>query len=254
MNREQEAARYIQERLKLEQIASDNLKRLLKSAASEIVKISSEYNISPSRFRFSANRKLKKRVDAVIEQLIEAIISDARTLVLNGENDDERKNAILAWFLSVYYGMTFVQRVKKNVSSFLVEVEGAVAASKHFGYSVEKTSSLIGLYLAAPFTSPLLSEVAGGNYRTEASLGFRGGSGTYASSFKNLDRVITDQVARTVQRKYYELDHGTTTHWQVVRGSSYPCSLCDSCCGIVTGTANLPPFHPRCCCIAIPLD
>ncbi len=244
MTKEQEAARYIQERLKLEALASDNLSKLLKSAALQIARISTEYSITPSNFRFSANTQLKKRVDAVIEALIDAIIADARTIVLNGETDDERKSTILTWFTSAFLGKTFRQRVSKHIRLFEAEMEDVIAASKKLGYSASKTAALVGTYLSSPYNSPLLS----------SSSAKPSGKGIYASAYKNLNRAVTDQVARTVQRKYYEFEHAGTTIWQVIRGSSYPCSLCDSSCGIVTNVTALPPFHPRCCCIAIPLD
>lgn len=244
MTKEQEAAKYIQERLKLENLASDNLVKLLKSAALKIAQISAEYSIAPSNFKFSANAQLKKRIDAVIEELVEAIIADARTIVLNGEEDDERKSAILAWFTSAFLGKTFRQRVSKHIRLFAAEMEESIATAKKLGYSAPKTASLVGAYISAPYNSPLLS----------GSSAKHSGTGTYASAYKNLDRAVTDQVARTVQRKFYEFDHAGTTIWQVIRGSSYPCSLCDSSCGIVTNITALPPFHPHCCCIAIPLD
>lgn len=240
--------------MELEEISSDNLKSLLKEYAQKIVAISDEYNISPLKFTFSANEELEKRVNAILDELIEAIIDDVKDIVTNGENDDERVATILVWFYAVFLGMTFRQRIQRHIRSFATEVEGAIAASKSLGYSVKKTSALINTYLSAPYTSPLLSELKTKNYRTNDSQRIHRGSGVYASAFKNLDRVVTDQVARTVQRKFYEFEHAGTTHWQVIRGSSYPCSLCDSCCGVVTDTASLPPFHPRCCCIAIPMD
>lgn len=235
-------------------MSSDNLRGLLKEAIQKLVSISYEYRISPLKFNFSANDELKKRIDAVLSELVDSIIDDVKDIVTNGEDDNERISVILAWFSSIFLGMTFRQRIQKHVRSFATEVEGAIAASKTLGYSVRKTSALINTYLSAPSTSPLFKELSNRNYSTKAIAEIHRGSGTYASSYKNLNRVVTDQVARVVQRKYYQFEHGSTTHWMVIRGSSYPCSLCDSCCGVVTNIANLPPFHPRCCCIAIPMD
>lgn len=254
MTKEQEAARFIQERLKLEGVSSDNLKELLKEAIRKLVSISYEYRISPLKFNFAANDELKKRIDAVLGELVDSIIDDVRDIVANGEDDNERVSVILSWFSAIFLGMTFRQRIQKHIRSFATEVEGAIAASKTLGYSAKKASSLINAYLPTISTSPLFKELSNKNYSTKAIAEIHRGSGTYASSYKNLDRVVTDQVARVVQRKYYQFEYGNTTHWRVIRGSSYPCSLCDSCCGIVTNVANLPPFHPRCCCIAIPMD
>lgn len=235
-------------------MSSDNLRGFLKEAIQKLVSISYEYRIPPLKFNFSANDELKKRIDAVLSELVDSIIDDVKDIVTNGEDDNERISVILAWFSSIFLGMTFRQRIQKHIRSFTTEVEGAIAASKTLGYSAKKTSALINTYLSTPSTSPLFKELSNRNYNTKAITEIHRGSGTYASSYKNLNRVVTDQVARVVQRKYYQFEHGSTTHWMVVRGSSYPCSLCDSCCGVVTNIANLPPFHPRCCCIAIPMD
>ena len=42
--------------------------------------------------------------------------------------------------------------------------------------------------------------------------------------------------------------------WYTIRGSNYPCEYCDSQVGIIHPKSEMfYGYHPRCCCIMIPV-
>ena len=81
------------------------------------------------------------------------------------------------------------------------------------------------------------------------------GVGKYATSYNNLNRLVTDTIARSRQKLFINRENKNGANaWYVQRGSSYPCSLCDSNVGIHYNSFDLPPYHPNCVCMAIPLN
>ena len=82
------------------------------------------------------------------------------------------------------------------------------------------------------------------------------GSGSVTSAVGSLERLGTSTIADSLRMAQW-LSWGSDENvigYQVYRGSSYPCSLCDSMTGFhVKGFEELPPYHSRCCCFAVPV-
>jgi hypothetical protein len=74
-----------------------------------------------------------------------------------------------------------------------------------------------------------------------------------ASAARGLAELSSFIVAKVWMQ--YLISEKNTYGFYVRRGSSYPCSMCDDAVGLHSAddTANLPPLHKHCCCIAIPL-
>ena len=248
---ESEAREFVLQRVSLQTAAISVMDKLLKKAIKQILDIARKYRIPPSRFSFSSDRRMKREVDAVIEQLLEDILSDIEDRVTYGVSDEDR-NTILAWLLAAFKGKTISQRLSEYLNDLLSDILPQVAASSAGRKSTTVDSITIFNSLTHPETSSLYREAVQNGYPgTERR---RSRVGVYIYAYNSLKRAVEDQVARTRQQVFYEIEHKGTTHWLVMRGSRYPCSLCDSMCGITTKMENLPPFHPNCCCIAVPLD
>lgn len=63
---------------------------------------------------------------------------------------------------------------------------------------------------------------------------------------------MTSYLVSAVWMQFLYATAGTHTFY-VMRGSSYPCGICQEQVGLHTGEETLPPYHKRCCCIAIPI-
>lgn len=63
---------------------------------------------------------------------------------------------------------------------------------------------------------------------------------------------MTSYLSSLVWMQFLYRTAGTETFY-VMRGSSYPCNICQEQVGLHTDTESLPPYHKRCCCIAIPV-
>lgn len=248
---EDEARKFVLQRVLYQQNVLSYMDTLVKRAIKDILDISRRYRIPPSRFSFSADRNLKKEVDAVIDKLLDDILGEIKYMVTKDEEDDDRRT-ILLWLLAAFKGKTISQRLAEYLKDLLDDILPQVAASMAGNKSSAIDSVVIFNSLTNPESSRLYQQAVKNGY--PGTKRKRSPVGVYIYAFNNLKRAVSDQVARTMQQTYYDIKYKETTHWLVMRGSRYPCSLCDSMCGITTKHENLPPFHPNCCCYAVPLD
>lgn len=248
---EEEARKFVLQRVSYQTSAVSMMGMLVKKAIKQIIDISRRYRIPPSRFSFSADKNLERDVDAVIDKLLEDIISEIEYVVTRDE-DDDNNGMILLWLFAAFKGKTIMQRLSLYLRDLLDDILPQVAASM----AGKKSSAIDSVTIFNSLTNPESSKL----YQQAVKNGYPGTErrrspvGLYIYAYNNLKRAVSDQVARTRQQIFYDIEHKGTTHWLVMRGSRYPCSLCDSMCGITTKHENLPPFHPNCCCFAVPLD
>lgn len=249
------ALAYLDERLGLQRSATNALQKRLKAAALEIALISQKYQIAPSRFKFSSNRNLKKEVDAVISRLVDDLYDDICMLIVNGESDDEINELLGQWIVSERYGKTLRQRVSQYAKRFEFEIEPAIAAALLMGKSAREVANVVAAALKAPYTSYLMRTAKEEGLSPIRSQGVTYGNGRYASVFNNLNRVAIDAIGVARSQAFFHEEktlYGTNA-WFVRRGSSYPCSICDIQVGVHNHEFDLPPYHPNCVCLAIPL-
>lgn len=81
------------------------------------------------------------------------------------------------------------------------------------------------------------------------------GVGHYQSSLKSLHRLNTIAIGATSKSIDSQiLKKIGASGYNVYRGSSYPCAVCDFNVGFHPISADdLPPYHPNCCCFAVPV-
>lgn len=243
---------YIKLRLSLQRYASSKIEDLLYVAALKIADVSQRYKALPSKFAFSNNRDLNAEVNRIIEELAEEIYGLTENTCISNV-DDKDKKFILPYIRNEYKGSTTEKRIKKYAEQFKSEIEAPIAASIALGLANKDFANKTKAALKAPYTSDLMKYAKREKFSSYTEKLF--GSGTYKSTYANINRVVVDQVARARQQLFEkeEKEKYGTNAWFVKRGSSYPCSLCDMQTGIHTSDFELPPFHPNCVCIAIPI-
>ena len=241
---------FIEERLMLQRGISSKVKELMYLAALSIAKIAAKYNISPQSFKFTLNSTLNKEVDKVISQLVEKIVDATCTIATYGINEKE-KNRTLLYVKQNTYGSNIEQRVRANAKQYKTEVEIALAASLFLGKKPQETANIIKSNITALHGSVLFATARKENIRAISDYDTPVKTCFYKSSYNNIDRAVTDIIARSRQQLFYEREKAAM--WYVMRGSSYPCDLCDSQVGLHSSASDLPPYHPHCVCMAIPI-
>lgn len=159
-------------------------------------------------------------------------------------------------------GKTLKERIGVYCGRLRSEAEMWIAAGLLAGVALKDLSREVDAYLGNPYTSPLFLSARGMSGRSGfGSVRLRRGAphfgkGSITSSYGSLERLSAATVADMMRMAEW-LVWGSDERcigYQVYRGSSYPCSLCGSMVGFhAKEFAELPPYHSRCCCFAVPV-
>lgn len=160
------------------------------------------------------------------------------------------------------HGKTLKERVAIYVNRLKSEAEMWIAAGLVGGMSLKKLEKEVREWVEKPYSSRLfLAASAAGGHTTAGSVRLRRGvphfgAGQLRGAVASLARlggwVVADMV-RMAEFLAWGSD-SRVTGYRVYRGSSYPCSLCDMMTGFhPKGFEELPPYHARCCCFAVPV-
>lgn len=246
----QQAKDFIKLRLRAEISMQDHLEELLVQAAKELVDISFKYDIPPSMFRFSANEDLKNEVNGVLRKLRELIYDYTETLSVYDRKED--RNAIVAFINREDHGKTLSERISIYCNRFQYEVEAAIAAGLIAGIGKDKIKDSVKSYLNAPYANPYFKRAAdnGGASATRIKTGgISYGVGKSNSAYNSLN-TLTRFAIGSAWMWFWGLEHQNkgATGFYSYRGSSYPCSYCDSMVGYHPISEYQNQWHIRCCC------
>lgn len=251
----EEAKEYLRQRLDAELSMCTNLQDVLTETAKQIIDVSYRYNIHSNLFRFSANRRLQEEVDAIVLSLFETIEDYACTLAVAMHR--ENKGAIVAYITRESYGKTFNQRAREYSDRFSKEVEAAVVAGLSLNIAKDKLLSSIKQSVKASLLNEYIRKALSEGNPIISRLGIQESYGVVrtVSSWTALTD-LTEYAVAEGWMKHLELhskDNGVDGFF-VMRGSSYPCSICDDQVGFHTEWLELPPYHGHCKCFAIPVS
>lgn len=251
----EEAKEYLRQRLDAELSMRTNLQIVMIEAAKQIIDISYRYKISPELFRFVANRQLQEEVDAIILSLLEIIEDYTYTLAVATHEDN--KDAIITYITRESYGKTFTQRAREYVDRFSKEVETAIAAGLLLNLSKDKLLSSIRQSVKTPLLNEHIQRAISKGYSIISRIGVQEsfGVGRTVSSWTALSD-LTEYAVAEGWMKHWELQAKASgaIGFFVMRGSSYPCNICDDEVGFHVEWDKLPPYHGHCKCFAVPVS
>ena len=246
----EQAKTYIRRRLEAEGSMSFNLEKYMKEAARRIADIAWRYRVPPSLFRFSADRNLEAEVDEVIRWL-KAKIEEAAFILATAYGDEEDKD-IIAHICAENHGKTFVQRADIYCRRFKYELEGVLAAGLLLGAAKDKVVQSVNAYLRMPYANPMFREAA--KMDTSATRLLAGGAsygpGRAVAMFNALDNLTGHAVSGGWMKHWADMHEGASGFYSY-RGSSYPCTTCDTMVGRHPLSDYRGGWHLRCKCIFV---
>lgn len=253
---ERDAKNFVISRIYAENELDLEIRRLIRDAVKEITTISLRYNISPREFRFSANERLERNVDEVIRRLREAILDlTLKYAVLEGEDAEEAEDHLLA----PVNGKTFRQRVAIYCDRMKYEIEAGIASALIVGRRKNsEISTRVYKFIRTPYANPDIKEAIKRGGASAARLvtgGVSYGIGRSNVMYNALSVLYRHSVAETRMWQFYRRKRREGAYaFAVKRGSLYPCAMCDQETTYLHIEGDpLPPFHPHCVCIAIPV-
>jgi hypothetical protein len=149
-----------------------------------------------------------------------------------------------------------MDRLDNHTDTYRKEIEGLVAAGLLIGASKAKMKASYEAICAHTIPQSDIQGCCQTKSRKAEVLVSKGlhlGVGISNSAFNSINTLGRYTIGDAWMYDWYD-DWNTkgAIGYEVRRGSSYPCSICDSNVGFHTD-GNLPPYHPRCVCIAIPV-
>lgn len=237
---------------------------LLEDAAEKITLICYRYGIDPKNFQLSAayNEEIFKEVAAVMDELEEEILDLTADYSTRCTKDKDKKQALFLWMLTLGKGgKAYKATIEDRLRSFMKDLEAMIAVAKLTKLDATKAVTRIKGYLHTVYQMPGMQQ-AFKDASTFKAVNIRnrgvkkGNRGSSNSEANNIGRMVKTTVQMTWMRYHHQLaeENGAVGFW-VGRGSTYPCSLCDSMVGFhqIGDTQAYPPFHASCCCWAVPV-
>lgn len=249
----EEAKAFIRKRVEAEISMQNHLDEALLWAAKEIIDISYKYKIKASLFRFSANPELNREVSEVIAKLRQKLYKYTETLSVSVE--EESKKVIIPFINQESYGKTLKERIDIYTNRYKYEIEAFVAAGLLFKKSAARLLEAIRGDLAAPYNNELFkkSVLSGGLIATRIKTnGVSYGQGHAVSSRNMLNNLARNIIASAWMYMYGRAakKKGAIGFYSF-RGSSYPCSYCDSMVGFHPIEEYRGYWHPNCRCFFV---
>lgn len=218
------------------------------------------YNVQISRDMFSfKHKKIINKIKSLTE-LIENEIYNLcleRSLYKLEETEDE--DDIIAYLTKERKGGSLSDSIKAHVSTLNNEIEAYIESSLYFDITISDSLKTLKNNLKTAYNTPLIKraykEIEKPNSSIIKSKGFTVKKGEYKSSNANLKRLVGFMVIDALTyRQVNHFDFIGAIGYEVHRGSSYPCELCDSYLGFhpLDDVDSLPPRHGNCYCFITP--
>lgn len=270
-----EAKKFIRARISAANALGNLVDNILVEAAGEIAEICLKYNIPAKSFTIRANINMCKEVFLVLDRIEGEILDLMESYSLMAAKDDERRNALFLYMAALGKNkMNLQDMLDGYLFRYLYDLEALIAANKlqmedNKALSIASVIAKIKAVQHSVYTSPEVKtamSVKNINAMQAAYIRTRGvhkddtGLSTVGVSNSNTNNVVNmaKNTLSMVWMKNLELDFSEDKRmvgYYVMRGSSYPCTLCDSEVGFhpMKDIGHLPQYHAHCACIAIPI-
>ena len=196
-------------------------------------------------------------IELLISDLVAELMADVELLAVD---EHDRHDEVVAYMLSERHGDTLEGRVRKRVGTFYNEVFAVYLAGQVLGKGRDELLASVKKHLKDPWQSELLQEAREKQERGEVTAGYpfkepHYGKGNPVSSLVAIDRMLCYAVADAWEWwNFRDQSEKGARGYFVVRGSSYPCEVCDSYTGtffFITDELSRPQYHLNCCCLVV---
>lgn len=244
MNEIKRSVEYSIERGKALRNCESHIANVLWKAAQQIVSKSSKYRkagkLVNERALLSDAMKITEKTEEDIEKYISAY-SKTSCKILGIEDKD-----IDTFLKSEIFGKTASQRNATYLANFAEDIVRMIKAGTMMRYSDSQLLSAIRTGYKDPYKASVITKAR----KKDVNIATPSyGKGIYRNAYSNIIRNARQVVSISwgmAEQKYGE--ENNAIGFEVYRGSSYPCDLCDSMVGFHEIGEQFPPFHPHCVC------
>lgn len=259
------AKRFVLRREEYARLLQSRIDEILSEAAEKVVKICYRYDIDPKNIYFSSafNEKMMDEISDVMNEADDEIIDLIFEYSTRVTNDKDRISALLLWMATLGRGN---RNLQDTLDGYLYKTmkdwEAAIAALRFANVSLADAVTKIKTHLHTIYTMPEVlaafrksSEFTATYIRNKGvQQGGVGLSNNGSTNVTNMARITLQMVWMRSQAMDFN-ENGAAGYYQL-RGSNYPCSVCDDETGFYTNIEDLyskPYPHPHCMCYRIPI-
>lgn len=262
------AKQFILRREDYARLLGDKIDGLLEDAAVQIVTICYRHNVDPKEFTITSryNQQMMDEISAVMDELEVEILDyiyEYSTASVPDSYKSWSKEALAAWIATLGRGN---RNLQDTLDGYLYKTmkdwEAAIAALRYAEVKMADAITKIKTYLHTIYTMPEVTAAfkKAGEFNATyiqsrgVMAGAVGLSNNGSTNVTNMAR-ITLQMA-WMREQGIEFDESGAAGYYQLRGSSYPCDICDSEVGFHEGLEEIEtkPFpHPHCCCYRVPI-
>lgn len=237
----------------------------LANAIQEIVSICYKYNVKPEEFVISSeyNEQMMNEISTVMDDLESEILDYILEYSTRVTTDKEHTNALAAWIALLGRGN---KNLQDTLDGYLYKTmkdwEAAIAALRYANVQMADAVTKLKSHLHSIYTMPeIISAFKHANDFKATYIRSRGVMQGGVGLSNNGSTNVTNMARTTLQMAWMRQqgidfsENGAVGYYQL-RGSSYPCDICDNEVGFHVGIEeifNKPLPHPHCCCYRIPI-
>lgn len=237
----------------------------LEEAAEQIVTICYKYNINPKEFEISSryNENMMDEISDVMDSVEAEVLDLIYELSTAVTDDKDSKKMLAAWIATLgRNNNNFQDTLDGYLYKTMKDWGSAIAALRYANIpladAIIKVRSNLHTIYTMPEVIAAMKEADDFNATYIRSRGVVHGnvglSNNGATNVTNMAR-ITLQMS-WMRQQGIEFDESGAAGYYQLRGSSYPCSVCDDEVGFHPNIEEIytkPLPHPHCCCYRVPI-
>jgi hypothetical protein len=258
------AKQFVLRRNEYARLLEERIDEVLKEAEEHIITICYKYDVEPTEFEISSryNEQMMNEISEAMDAAEEEILSLIEEYSTRVTTDKDRISKLLAWMLLLgRKNRNLQQTLDTYLYKFMKDIEVAVAALKYASIPLAQAITKAKTHLHTIYVMPEVqqafkqAESFTATYIRSRGVvkGNVGLSNNGSTNVTNMAKTTLQMVWMRSQVMDYK-EQGAIGLY-VLRGSSYPCALCDDNCGFhpIEESYGVLPVHPSCCCYAIPV-
>lgn len=237
----------------------------LANAAQEIVTICYKHNIDPKKFSISSqyNEQMMEEIAEVMDDVEQEILDYIYEYSTRVTTDRKKIDLLAAWMATLGRGN---RNLQDTLDGYLYKAmkdwEAAIAALRYADVTMADAVTKIKSHLHSIYNMPEVRATFDNSDEFNATyIRSRGVMQSGVGISNNGSTNVTNMAKLTLQMAWMkeqgiEFDESGAAGYYQLRGSSYPCSICDDEVGFHIGLEDLytkPYPHPHCCCYRIPI-
>lgn len=247
MNEISRSAEYARKRSQALRNCESHIADILWKSAQSIVSKSSKYRkagrLTNESSLLSDARKITAEAEAGIEKYISAYSkASCKILGIGSEN-------IEAFLEGEIYGKTTSERNATYLANFAEDIVRMIKAGTLMGYTDNQLLSAVRTGYKDPYKASVITKAQKKDINISTP---SYGKGIFRNAYENIVRNAKQVISLAWGQAEQEYGQESgAIGYEVFRGSSYPCDVCDSLCGYVhkIGTMVIPA-HVNCRCRA----